>query len=927
MTPEEPTIQSSASIDGYAASATAPGLTFWGKARPLPEFSTTAHPLACHMIDVAVVSEQLLDRVLPAGTRRRFLLSWGCDVDLARSWVPLIIALHDFGKATPDFQAKSRDVANLLRQLGFDVNAPPGSRNHATVGPYLLAPILERWGFSARSAYRVARCVCAHHGTFPPDDEVPADDADPKQAISRRELGAAPVWSAAREELLAALEQVFPRPPKPPELPEEGRETWAFFSMLAGLTSVADWIGSMAHHFVYEVPPADICAYAERARTRASEALREVGLRGIEAPPQRSFFDLFGRSPRPLQELAERIGNSAEEPMLFLAEAPMGEGKTETAFYLARALEAQGIHAGMYVALPTQATANQMFVRLVEYLGRSSHGRTSAILVHGEASLNTRMQRLIRDVHGESGDQGIVCEGWFLGKKRSLLAAYGAGTIDQALLSVLRTKHAFVRQFGLAGKTVVLDEVHAYDAYTSQLLERLVAWLGAHGTSVVLLSATLPAARRKRLLAAYLGKKTIDLDDTAYPRVSLAHGKQVKSLPISTGRPQQTFSLGWLSDEPPDECSALIDELSRSIASGGCAAVLRNTVDRAQKTFLALRHAKDLGHLPPETELLLIHARFPAEDRTRLEERLVSALGPDSQRPSHMIVVGTQVLEQSLDVDFDLMFTDLAPVDLLLQRAGRVHRHARRSHPPALQQPRLVVIRPPDDAATCSFDTVARGVYEDYVLRKTLLELETRGAVQLPGDIEPLVEAVYSEVPPAEGRLRDDWKALNERREEEELLARKRAWPAPTIVDDPFADFRVPFREDDPEVAKALRADTRLGEDSIAVVCLFGSAQRAYLDSERTLPIDLEEKLSASDIRALAARSVRLGRADVVRALKSEQAPRSFTEIAVLARRRVQFFDGEPVLLGNTLVDLKPDLGITFGKKDMIFTGDDQDAL
>lgn len=915
------------SIEGYAvAAAGRPGLALWGKAKPLPTFSTIAHPLICHMIDVAVVCEHLVDHVLSPGTRRRFLSSWGCDAASARAWVLLLVALHDFGKATPAFQAKSGEVKEVLQRLGFDVDAVDG-RDHGTVGPYFLAPVLEQWGISEGSAYRLARSVCAHHGTFPPDDEVPADAHDPKLAISRRERGSQPIWSTARGELLAALEQVFPRPTEVPQVREDGRQTWAFYSMLAGLAAVSDWIGSMAHHFVYEEPPEDVRAYAERARARAATALREVGLRGVDVAPAGSFFELFGRSPRPLQELAERVGNVAEEPMLFLAEAPMGEGKTETAFYLARALEARGIHTGMYVALPTQATANQMFSRLVEYLHRTSTGRTSAILVHGEASLNTRMQRLIRDVHGGSGDDGVACERWFLGKKRALLASYGAGTIDQALLSVLRTKHAFVRQFGLAGKTVVLDEVHAYDAYTSQLLERLVAWLGAHGTSVVLLSATLPAARRKHLVAAYLGKKAVALDATAYPRVSVAHGERVEVLPIGTGRPQQTFSLSWLPDEAPDECDALIAELARSIEQGGCAAILRNTVDRAQRTFLALRRAKDSGRLPPTTELLLVHARFPAEDRARLEERLVNALGPESERPTHMIVIGTQVLEQSLDVDFDLMFTDLAPVDLLLQRAGRVHRHGGRMRPHAVQHPRLVVVRPRGDAASCSFETVAQGVYDNYVLRKTLLELEGRDVVQLPRDIELLVEAVYSDVPPVDGKLLDDWRELAERRQEEELLARKRAWPPPTIPDDPFADLRVPFREDDPEVARALRAATRLGDDSVVVVCLFGSEQRAYLDYERTHLVDLDKDFSPAEVRALAGRSVRLGRRDVVRALQTQEAPRTFCDVAVLARWRALIFDGAPKLLGSTFVDLDPSLGITFRKQDNTLVGDDQDAF
>lgn len=915
-------------VDRYAAAVAGRAwLALWGKAQPFPDSTFGAHPLVCHMIDVAVVCEHLVDRVLSPGARDRFLRAWGCEPDVARAWLPTVVALHDFGKATPAFQAKSRELTTFLRELGFDINPPQSSRDHGTIGPYFLAPVLEGWGFPPQAAYRIARSVCAHHGSFPPDDEVPDDFSDdPRQSISRHERGANPCWNSAREELLHALGQVFPRPAVAPHPLEDGPQAWAFYSMLAGLTSVADWVGSVALHFTYEVPE-DVVTYLPQARARAEAAIRETGLRGALAAPLRSFSETFGRTPRPLQELAEKVGRTAEQPFLFLAEAPMGEGKTETAFYLARALEARGLHAGMYVALPTQATANQMFARLVDYLEQTSEERTSAILVHGEASLNTRMRQLVRDIHGRREDQGVACEAWFLGKKRSLLAAYGAGTIDQALLSVLRTKHAFVRQFGLAGKTVVLDEVHAYDAYTSQLLERLVAWLGAHGSSVVLLSATLPASRRRRLLGAYLGKKAIDLEDTTYPRVSVAHADSVTVSPIPSGRPIQALQLEWLSDEPADDCSNLVAELSRSIHQGGCAAVLRNTVDRAQKTYVVLRRALTAGLLPADTELLLLHARFPAGDRGRIEERLIGALAPHSRRPSRMVVVGTQVLEQSLDVDFDMMITDLAPVDLVLQRAGRVHRHSLPNRPPALQQPRLIIVRPPDDAMTCSFKHVAP-VYSDYVLRKTLLELEKLDTVRLPTDIEPLIESVYSDEPPQDGQLLEDWEELAANQQSEELLARSRAWPLPTVPDDPFAEFRVPFREEDPDLAHALRAETRLGDESISVVCLFGSQQESFLDAGHQHPIRLTGELRRSDIEALAQRSVKLSRRDVVRALKEQCPPSSFSEVSVLANRRALFFTpNSPIALGRTLVEIDSELGIIFRTQDTNFAGDDQDAL
>ena len=895
-----------------------PGFALWGKAQPVPEFDSAAHPLICHMVDVANVAELLVDNVLARGTTRRFLQGFGCSPDAARQWLPLLVALHDFGKASPAFQAKWVAGRPGLREAGLDLDIDSKhGRDHGTVGPFFLSPVLQDLGLSPTSAYRVARAVCAHHGSFPADDEVPSSQlgAALSQAISRDERGKGPRWTLERVHLVAELKKIFSPPDEVPAFAEDGdRVQWAFFAFLAGLTSVADWVGSMAHHFIYEVPPVDMRAYVDRSKVRASQAMIEVGLhRSSSIRSQQGFQELFGRSPRPLQALAVDLASAASTPLCTIVEAPMGEGKTEMAFYLAHALEASGLHEGMYIALPTQATANQMFSRLVQFLETTRNESTSAILVHGEANLNVRMRELIRAVYDKTGDQGLSCEHWFLGKKRSLLAPFGAGTIDQALLSVLRTKHAFVRQFGLAGKTVILDEVHAYDTYTSKLLDRLVSWLGAHGASVVILSATLPSARREEILRAYAGQPLGTLRDVSYPRVTTVSGSGVRVDALVSGREAQEFSLQWRKDEPLHQLEELTAELGGLLEDGGCICILRNTVNRAQKTYEALVRARSKGQIPIDTEFLLLHARFPADDRQASEQVLTQRLGPGavgSDRPRRLVVVGTQVLEQSLDVDFDLMFSDLAPVDLLLQRAGRVHRHLPKVRPALLSVPRLIVIRPEGSTNDCSFKNVGI-VYEDFVLRRTLQELEKMNSISIPNDIEPLVEAVYTSVPALEGKLLDELTSLDQQKRQELNLAKERAWPESTVADDPFANFRVPFKEDDPDVAQALRAETRLGEQSVAVICLFGSTGDAYFDRDKTRPVDLQRELSPSDIRALAGRTVKLSTRGLVGELLKLTVPNTLRSVAILADRRPLFFGEQPLQFGKTSLDLDPLLGVT----------------
>lgn len=903
----------------FQAASGRPGFALWGKARPAGNASAAAHPLICHIIDVAVVAQLLVEEVLAKGTVARLLENFGCSAAAARAWLPFIVALHDCGKATPAFQGKWVDGRAYLKAFGFDLNAD-GARDHGTVGPFFLAPEFERLGIGSTGAYRLARAVSAHHGSFPTDAAVPDDrrGAPASQAIGLDEMGRLPIWKRARADVIEALAKVFPPSTEVPTFAESGnREQWAFFSYLAGLTSVADWIGSMAEFFVYEDPPLDLAAYVARSRLRAREALNHVGLRPAAAPKAAGFEELFGRTARPLQLLVTELVEKKKPPLCAIVEAPMGEGKTEAAFYFAHALAARGYHDGLYVALPTQATANQMFSRLLSFLERTRTDKTSAILVHGEASFDTRMRDLMRAVYGGVGDDSVGCEGWFLGKKRSLIAPFGAGTIDQALLAVLRTKHSFVRQFGLAGKTVILDEVHAYDAYTSKLLDRLVSWLGAHGTSVILLSATLPSSRRKSLLDAYAGRTLPELPPVKYPRVTTIDQDGSQTFALRTARNAQPMELTWLEDEPLDEPSNLVAELSRSLTDGGCLAVLRNTVNRAQRTFEALSAAKQAGRLPIDTELLLLHARFPMDDRQENERRLARKLGPPesaTSRPGRLVVVGTQVLEQSLDVDFDRMFSDLAPVDLLLQRAGRVHRHARAARPLTLAVPRLVVIRPGGAADGCSLKDVAI-VYAPYIVRRTLQELQSRDAISLPDDIEPLVETVYA-APPAEmgKQLAAEWSELCQTRSNETMQARNRAWPEATIVDDPFISFAVPFTEDDPDVAKALRAETRLADESVSLVCLFGSLDEAFLDVARTQPVDLHVAPSAATVRALAGRTVKVSRSEVVRAVKNEPVPVAFRDVAVLRDRHPLFFGGEPPALGGLRVDLSPELGLTIQK-------------
>ncbi|MCL4465046.1 MAG: CRISPR-associated helicase Cas3', partial [Chloroflexi bacterium] len=461
-------------------------------------------------------------------------------------------------------------------------------------------------------------------------------------------------------------------------------------------------------------PGVDVPDCSRRSAGMAGAALKLLGWTGWSPSSEsRDFSSLFPNieSPYPVQREVEVLADRLDGPALVVVEAPMGEGKTEAAVFLEDRWGAALGQRGCYFALPTQATSDQMYGRVLEFMKkRYPADLVNLQLLHGHASLSALFQELLRrgeqqrtlaagleprGIAGESGydgaPAGVVAGEWFTYRKRGLLAPFGVGTIDQALLAALQTRHVFVRLFGLAHKTVILDEVHAYDAYMTALLERLLEWLGALGSSVVLLSATLPDGRRLRLVEAYARGAGYCFDEgemrAHYPRVSWVSraGCGARQVGVST-RSTRKLGLEWVDGALPAESEpfALGERLRAELENGGCAAVICNTVARAQQVYLALKTYFPETADDGQPVLDLLHARYLYEDRSKRERRTLIRFGkPDGEvemedgnvrkvrRPNRAVLVSTQIIEQSLDLDFDLMVTDLAPVDLLLQRSGR----------------------------------------------------------------------------------------------------------------------------------------------------------------------------------------------------------------------------------------------------------------
>ncbi len=896
----------------------------WGKATPASsaEGGPEWHPLLCHLLDVVACGERLLlgvrpDRLEALGT------AMVLPGETALPWLLFFVALHDLGKATPPFQIKLAKRVDALIALGLDF--PDRDEPHGSLSASLATSALARRGVPPRLARWVARSIGAHHGEFASLSKLENIEID-KGTLLGAYAGTKPLWGDLRAHLVEALADVCgirattPRP----SLPPSAVARHAFMADLAGLTTVADWLGSNAAFFKYVAPPASPAEYLALARERAMRTLEDAGWRSPPVSPGRTFHALFDKDPWPLHQAVDALTPTLAGPSLVIVEAPMGEGKTEAALAIFDALAARGA-TGLYFALPTQATSNQIFGRVEKFIRCAFPDETHGLhLVHGDAGLSERYDALkarafaIRSVGGVTGkDEGPIADAWFARGKRALLAPLGVGTVDQALLGVLGVRHGFLRLHGLAGKVIVIDEVHAYDTYTSELLDRLLFWLRALGSTVVLLSATLPAARREALVRAFGAAPPTP---TPYPRITVACGGVASSRSFEARRAPIPVSVVW---QPAD---TLPTRLAEALAGGGCAAWIVNTVRCAQQTYLALRDLQARGLLHADLTLGLLHARFPFDARAVRERAAEESFGPgEAKRPRAAILVGTQVLEQSLDLDFDLMVTELAPVDLVLQRAGRLHRHARKNTRPAsVARPALWLVRPEDDDRPegPSFGASAY-VYDESILLRSWLTLRERTEVMLPTDIEPLIESVYgggaaAPAPALATRLAD----LDRKHAEERLADSNKAR---SVVlrqpdgDDPLGDLASVSDDEDPSLHPALRAATRLGDPNVEVVPILDQGGRTVLAGTPHLAIDLDAKgPPPRDIVVAAARqAVRIGHRVVVPALLRQPVPRTFEASGQLRFHRALRLDdaGRATVAGITLT-LDPHLGLVVGSLD-----------
>ena len=655
-------------------------LSAWGKTDGP---SGSSHHLAHHSMDVAAVFQRLLELpVFNAHTEKTVGTSLSRST-LAR--LAAIVFLHDIGKLHPGFQAKGWQQGLWHHPLQGHVAKSSAFlelawRTHDH--PFHdMTKVIADWG---EGVSPLISASFSHHGR-PIEQEFQASLKDWPELTHYS-------WRAETETMIEALYRWFPGAFT--DADEALSDEPLFIHFLAGLAALADWVGSYRHTRFFEFIPTFDPHYNQEAHNRAARALVEIGL-DVGNLPRRSslsFAELtdFAR-PNPAQAALGEVG---PDEQLVILEAETGSGKTEAALWRFAQLFSADRVEGLYFAVPTRAAARQLHGRVNTAMQRIFGSRAPeavlaipGMLKAGEAS-GQRLPgwKVLWEDRKNTEPARWAAEH----ATRFLAATVAVGTVDQAMLAGLMVKHAHLRGSSLSRSLLVIDEVHASDSYMTGVLAPLLNAHLAVGGYTMLMSATLGSRARVR----WTGETQPNFDAaiaTHYPAVWVG-GETTPRKADGAGRPKAVKVA--LDDMVPDRAAALALEAAEQ---GARVLVIRNTVKMAIETWKA---AQEVGGgaklLQVANEPALHHSRFAAEDRELLDRTVAKVLAPNRNRsPKGVVVIGTQTLEQSLDIDADFLITDLCPIDVLLQRIGRLHRHVL-PRPDDFQSARTVVMKPKD---------------------------------------------------------------------------------------------------------------------------------------------------------------------------------------------------------------------------------------
>lgn len=755
---------------------------YWGKCRQNPD-NNSYHLLVYHNLDVAACGYQIVKQNIFNSSQLFEHIGFSAkDVDQAALWFAYFLAWHDIGKFANGFQALFKH--NNPQLVSIDTSKSYKSR-HDSLGFWLWNNSLkhqpnvklEQHSEDIDELYDTWLLIMTGHHGKPPEREAYGNSSFNEQD------------KQAALDYIIALNQLF--------IVDSNLAHHAchFFDinyhkklkqiswLIAGLTVISDWLGSNEQFFPFCSQPMPLDEYwHNHAMLKAEKAIATLPT----ASPITPFSDIknlfpFIEKPTPLQQQALTCQLSDNGAELFIMEDVTGAGKTEASMILAHRLMTAKKAQGIYIGLPTQATANAIYQRTAQVYEQlyQADSHPSLVLAHGSSYMNPHFTQTILN-HDEisqqkypKGEQSVSgeCNEWFVDtRKKSLLAEVGVGTLDQALMAIMPFKHQSLRLLGLRHKLLILDEVHAYDSYMVKLLENLLHYHALQGGSVIILTATLPFFLRQKLLTAFYkglngNKQVLELEQSLpFPLMTqLNHNGLVEQAIETRQEVKRQVNIEWINN-----IEAGIDKISKAIQQGKIICWIKNSVQDAISLYQQVQLNLQLDH----TQILLFHSRFAYCDRLEIEEKTLQWAGKTSnhQIRAGKVIIATQVIEQSLDLDFDEMISDIAPIDLLIQRAGRLQRHVRdkqgnikpydeknqsldERHPPT-----LTVLAPDwqaepnanwlDEPAFRNTSYVYANPAHLWYTQKTLSE---QGCIKMPDDARQLIESVYEQdlEPPA----------------------------------------------------------------------------------------------------------------------------------------------------------------------------------
>ena len=639
--------------------------------------------------------------------------------------VSFLIACHDIGKASAGFQKKALESDDYHIEFVLDTIAKEKMEcgltksdgfRHEIVSSIIMKDYLKECGLDSRTVRGISEVYKNHHLTLVEDESYSKIFEEENKEK----------WDKVNHILLDKLKADFD-PALPFAVKKEFRNI--FDTLLLSLMYRCDWMASSL--FSQEVTKDQ--SYAEYVQQTIDEYISYLGIHKIEYNEIKNVTSIkelfpFLKKLRPLQSQAERIGNSDMEWECAIIEDETGSGKTEAGVYLAyKAMLSHG-KQGIYFGLPTGTTEEAMNPRIQQCLDELFPGHKIKVRHASQRSW------LLNDNDVEDDEKDVRFENT-THRLQKLMYPYATGTVDQIELGVLRNKFAIIQLMDLSTKVVIIDEMHAYDAYMRGVLFRSLEWLKAYHVPVVIMSATLPDIIKKDIYKVYSKEPFTHVD--AYPLVTLL-GNTVTTYPvISTKQKELFFDCKQIYDS--DE--AILTLSQETIKDGGNLAIIVNSVKKAIALYDLAVKTLDTSKIP----VLLFQGRVTLEAKEKNTKKLLSLYSKQAKekgfRPEKSIVIATQLLEQSIDVDFDYMISELAPIDLLLQRAGRLRRHndkgtVREKHP-SLKE--LIVL------TSKNFDdfTVYAKQNHTYLLEKTQAYLEAYKCIIVPSDMRSAIEEVY----------------------------------------------------------------------------------------------------------------------------------------------------------------------------------------